>query len=47
MSRTASLIILGEEDRRTLEQRVRSLKTEQRMALRARIILAVPPYGSS
>ncbi len=40
MGRTASPIILGEEDRTKLERWVRSAKTEQRMALRARIVLA-------
>ncbi|MCH8835244.1 MAG: IS630 family transposase [Proteobacteria bacterium] len=39
MSRTATPIIVEEEDRSALEQWVRSAKTEQRMALRARIIL--------
>lgn len=40
MSRRATPISLRAEDKRTLETWVRSSKTEQRTALRARIILA-------
>ena len=40
MGRRATPIIIGEDDRHTLERWVRSAKTEQRMALRARMILA-------
>ncbi len=40
MSRKASPIILGQEDRAKLERWVRSAKTEQRLALRARVVLA-------
>ena len=39
--------MLGEDDRRTLERWVRSAKTEQRMALRARIILAAADGASN
>src|SRR4030095_2584013 len=40
MSRPVTPITLTEEDRQTLQQWVRSAKTEQRMVQRARIILA-------
>ena len=40
MSRPVTKITLTEEDRQTLQQWVRSSKTEQRLVLRARIILA-------
>src|SRR5262245_66455702 len=40
MSRPVTLITLTENDRQTLQHWVRSSKTEQRMVLRARIILA-------
>jgi transposase len=40
MSRPVTKITLTEDDRQTLQQWVRSSKTEQRMVLRARIILA-------
>jgi len=40
MIREATPIVLAEEDRETLETWVRSSKTEQRIALRARIIIA-------
>ena len=47
MSRKASPIILGEEDRAKLEGWVRSAKTEQRLALRARIVLAAAAGASN
>ncbi len=40
MSRPVTKITLTEDDRRTLQQWVRSAKTEQRLVLRARIVLA-------
>ena len=40
MSRQATVIDLSEDDRRTLENWIRSGSTEQRLVLRARIILA-------
>lgn len=40
MSRPAALVTLTSEERRELEERVRGGKTEQRLALRARIVLA-------
>src|SRR4030042_1111889 len=47
MSRQATEIALSTEERETLEQWVRGPRTEQRLATRARIILAAGAGGAS